>query len=79
MAGIPEVVADNRSGILVEPADPPALAEAIARLLTNPALRAQMGKEGRQIVLERFNIDRNILGLETLYQHVLKVRSKERK
>lgn len=78
VAAIPEVIADGRSGILVKPGDPPALAEAITRLLTNPALRAQMGKEGRQIVLERFNIARNILDLEMFYQHVLKERSDRR-
>ncbi len=70
VAAIPEVVADGRSGLLVEPADPPALAEAIASLLEDHDLRAKMGAAGRRIVLERFNINRNIHQLETLYEQV---------
>ncbi len=70
VGAIPEVVADGRSGILVGPGDPSALAVAIARLLGDPALRDQMGVEGRRIVSERFNVDRNIVELETLYHRV---------
>lgn len=70
VAAIPEVVAEGRSGLLVEPADPPALAEAIASLLEDHDLRAKMGAEGRRIVLERFNINRNIHQLEALYEQV---------
>lgn len=71
VSALPEVVADGRSGILVEPANSSALAQAIMRLLDDPSLRARMGAEGRKIVLERFNADRNVPELESLYERVL--------
>ncbi len=50
---IPELV-DERSGILVPDRDPGALAEAIAELLANPARRRELGRFGRERVLEDF-------------------------
>jgi glycosyltransferase involved in cell wall biosynthesis len=58
-SGIPEVVRDEVSGLLVPPADEQALAEALARLLDEPVLRSQMGSQGRQTVTENFNSMRN--------------------
>src|SRR5919106_1961926 len=43
VGGIPEVVADGVSGLLVPPGDPAALAVALGRLAASPALRARMG------------------------------------
>jgi len=45
--GIPEVVADGETGLLVPVADPRPLGEAIARLLADPELRQRMGTAGR--------------------------------
>jgi glycosyltransferase involved in cell wall biosynthesis len=70
VAALPEVVSEGRSGLLVNPADPPGLAAAICQLLGHPSLRARMGEEGRRIVLERFNVDRTIGELESLYCRV---------
>ena len=50
---LPEVVGD--AGILVPPADPVALANAIARLMDNPQLRSQYSELGRKRILENFN------------------------
>lgn len=50
---LPEVVGD--AGILVPPADPAALAAAIAQLLDDPAKRAEYGAMARKRILERFN------------------------
>ncbi|MEA5444048.1 glycosyltransferase family 4 protein [Cyanobium gracile] len=44
---IPEVVPHGRSGLLVQPRDPAALAEAILKLLTNPELQARCRAYGR--------------------------------
>jgi len=70
VAAIPEVLADGLSGILVEPANPAALAEAITQLLSDADLRARMGAEGRRIALKRFNVADRIIELESLYHHV---------
>lgn len=67
VAAIPEVVVDGVSGLLAEPADGPALAGAIARLLEDRDLRQKMGKEGRRIAEQRFSLGRNILDLESTY------------
>lgn len=55
--GIPEVVEDGVTGILVPPGDPQALAEAIVRLLREPELRVRMGQAGRARVLARFTAE----------------------
>ena len=47
LAGIPEMVADGETGVLVEPQDDAALANAIALLAEHPEMRQQMGRAGR--------------------------------
>jgi len=71
VGGIPEVVADGVSGLLVPPAAPPALATAIARLATSPALRARMGDAGYRIVAERFSMEAHVRRIEAIYDEEL--------
>jgi glycosyltransferase involved in cell wall biosynthesis len=52
--GVPEVVLDNKTGILVPPADSTALSEAIIKLTINKGIARLMGEEGRQRVKELF-------------------------
>jgi glycogen synthase len=52
--GIPEVVEDGVTGILVKPEAPQALAEAILRLMCSPELLHSMGLAGRRRLLDRF-------------------------
>jgi glycosyltransferase involved in cell wall biosynthesis len=54
LAGLREVVADGETGFLVPPGDKQALARQAHRLLTDEALRQQMGAAGRQHVLQHF-------------------------
>lgn len=56
-AAIPEVVPDGEAGLLVPPRDPAALAEALLRLLQDPALRARMRDAGRRHA-RRYSWDR---------------------
>jgi glycosyltransferase involved in cell wall biosynthesis len=60
VGGIPELVEHGRTGLLVEPGDPRAFAEALRRLLADPVLRRSFGRAGRERVLERFDIRRNV-------------------
>lgn len=71
VGGIPEVVADGVSGLLVPPADPPALATAIARLAASPSLRARMGDAGYRIVADRFSMEAHVRHVEALYDEEL--------
>ena len=56
--GAAEAVLENESGILVPPDDPPALAEALLRLLNNAEMRQRMGRAGRRWVENEMNWDR---------------------
>jgi glycosyltransferase involved in cell wall biosynthesis len=47
MSGIPELVEDGRTGLLVEPEDPSALADAMERLLRDPILRKTLAAAAR--------------------------------
>jgi len=55
--GLPAVVADGESGIVVPVGDPEALAAAIVRLLTRPEERIRLGAAARRAVAERFTLD----------------------
>ncbi len=68
--GIPEAVEDGVSGLLVPPRDPAALADAIVRLLGDPAMRARMGEAGQRIVRERFGLERMADELVAVYRDV---------
>lgn len=58
-SAIPEFITDGREGLLVPPRDPPALAAALARLVTTPAERAVMGAAARRRVQD-FSADAGI-------------------
>jgi len=72
--GIPDVVIDGETGILVQPERPDLLASAIVKLIEDQNLRKKMGEKGFQYVNEkidgypRFSIERMIFLLEKLYE-----------
>jgi glycosyltransferase involved in cell wall biosynthesis len=65
--GIPEVVEDGVNGLLVEPRDDRALADAIVRLLSDEGLRRRMGQAGLERVRERFTVERMVAGTAGVY------------
>jgi glycosyltransferase involved in cell wall biosynthesis len=68
--GIPEVVADGETGILVAPRDHDAMAEAIVRLLKDDTLRRQMGDAGRARARSLFSAERMVQATLNVYQQV---------
>ncbi len=72
--GIPEVVADGVTGLLIEPRDVEQLGKALVRLLRDEDLRKAMGEAGRRRVGERFTITAMSLAYEALYERLWKAR-----
>lgn len=72
VSGIPELVRDGETGLLVEPRDPVALAGAIRRLLDDPQLRTALCREGRALVCREFDAERNIAALKELFEQARK-------
>jgi glycosyltransferase involved in cell wall biosynthesis len=68
--GIPEVVEDGVTGVLVPPHNAPALAEAILRLLKDAPLRHRMGEAGLARVRAQFNVDRMVDETLAVYERV---------
>ena len=60
VTAIPELIADGRSGLLVRPDDPQALAAALSRLLASPALRSRLGRAGARRTRRDFAMERGI-------------------
>lgn len=67
VGGVPELVQDGLTGRLVPPDDAPALADALATLLTNSSLRQQYGRAGQQHILTHFALPDKVAELEQLY------------
>jgi glycosyltransferase involved in cell wall biosynthesis len=57
VGGVPEIVVEGETGLLVAPGDPAALAGALSRLVEDPALRRRLGAAGRERVRARFDLD----------------------
>ncbi len=75
--GCREVVQPGENGFLVPPRDPVALADAIVRLLADPALRAQFGLAGRRLAEERFSDQQVVAAILGLYADLLAAKGLE--
>jgi len=68
VGGTPEVVVEGETGLLVEPANPEALAGALATLLRDPDRARRMGEAGRARVERLFDLERTVDQIEQLYR-----------
>ena len=69
--GLPEVVAQGETGLLVPPADVESFAAAVVSLLEDRVRREQMGRNGKARAQERFSLDASVAQMEQLYGKVL--------
>lgn len=68
VGGIPEAIDDGRTGLLVPPDDAGALATRLEELLKNAGLCRTLGLLGRALVIERFDLERNVARLAELFE-----------
>ena len=71
VGGVPELVRDGETGLLVPSEDTGALAQAIQALVDNPARRQAMGVAARQHAVASFDIRHTVRGYEQLYEALL--------
>ena len=70
VGGVPDLVQDGVTGLLIAPGDPAALAAALGSLHARPDWAAEMGAAARRQVLERFTIAGMARATETVYERV---------
>ena len=67
----PEIIEHRKSGLLVEPGDPDALARSLIELLQNPDLERDLAAGGFARVKERFEISRVVRGISGVLEEIL--------
>ena len=71
VGGLPEVVDDGRTGLLVAPDRPDELAGAIVSLLRDERRRKTMEERGVQVARERFTVMASVAAMERLYHQLM--------
>jgi glycosyltransferase involved in cell wall biosynthesis len=71
VGGIPEVVLDGVTGILVQSGNSEDLAQAIMKLLNDRELRESLGREGRRRVEEHFTLQSHVQRIQEIYGEIL--------
>ncbi len=72
LAGVPEAVVDGETGLLTDPGDERALADALERLLKSPELRRTLGDAGRRRIETEFAIEHTVRPLHALFEKLVK-------
>jgi len=65
--GVPELIEDHKTGLLVPARDSPALTTAIRVVLSDPAAASKMGAAGRAVVRERFTVDQMVANTTAIF------------
>jgi glycosyltransferase involved in cell wall biosynthesis len=71
--GIPEIVLDGVTGLLVPMNEAPAMSHAILQILSDPTAAAKMGAAGRQRVVDHFTIERTARQVQDIYDLIVPV------
>ncbi len=70
VGGMPDIVVDGMTGLLVPPRRPEHLARAIINIFGNADRREAMGQTGRERIRDQFNLERHIKQVQDLYEEV---------
>lgn len=73
VGGIPELVVDEETGLLIPPGEPSAIAAALSRLASNKTLRTRMGEAGRHRVEAHYTQEGMLTELICVYRNVLQL------
>lgn len=76
VGGIPEIVLNNLTGLVVPPDDVPALASAIIKLAGDASLQQAMGDAGQRLVLANYTWEKSLDLMAALYERVIDERKK---
>jgi glycosyltransferase involved in cell wall biosynthesis len=75
VGGLPDLITDQTTGLLVRARDADGLANAVLHLLHNPELARTIGHKGRIAAQERFSMDRLLTDIDQLYRQLLAART----
>jgi glycosyltransferase involved in cell wall biosynthesis len=78
VGGIPEIVRQDETGVLVSPGDPQELALALADMLGDELKGRRLGEMGRERVAQTFGLDRMIAQLDDLYWELIEAKNTQR-
>ena len=76
--GVPEIVQHGKTGLLVPPANPEAIADAVLTLLADLTRSTQLGAAGRRRAEAEFSLTHHVQAIEALYEEILGIRDGER-
>lgn len=71
VGGVPEVIADGRTGFLAPAEDVEGLADRVVRLLEDASLRRRLGRQGQEEVRDRFSLGARVRALARIYEEVI--------
>jgi glycosyltransferase involved in cell wall biosynthesis len=74
VGGIPDLVHDGVNGILIAPGSVQELRSSLVKILRNPAMAAEMGKQGRKRINAVFSADTMARSIDRVYQELLRKR-----
>jgi glycosyltransferase involved in cell wall biosynthesis len=75
VGGVPEILEDNESALLVPANDPQAMAAAIARVLTNQNLAERLTNNSAALIASRFTPEQYVRSLTEIYREVIDSRA----
>lgn len=71
VGGVPSIISDGETGVLVPPGDPQAIAEGLAWMLDHPKDAQRLGSAGKALVNAHFGLERMVRDTEAVYDEVL--------
>lgn len=72
VGGVPSIIRDGETGLLVPPGNPEALAAGITRLLDNEAYASDLGRKGADLVRSQYSLEAMVRATEAIYEEVLR-------